>query len=150
MIEIFKTRFIKHLDDLEYELLQFNQEIDLWRTSGTITNTSGNLALHLIGNLNHFVGAQLGGTGYIRQRDKEFTDKNVDRSSILDNLRMTRHMIEKTFDGMHDQDLNKIYQLTTFGENKTVLEVLVFLSGHFNYHLGQINYLRRVLETVPL
>src|SRR5687767_2852682 len=125
MIEIFKSRYVKHLDELEQELLRFTNESNLWHTTGTITNTCGNLSLHLIGNLNHFIGAQLGKTGYVREREKEFADKNVSKNTILDSLCTTRQMIEKTFDGLNNEDLNKIFPLNTFGENKTVLEVLL-------------------------
>jgi hypothetical protein len=93
------------------------------------------------------VAAQLGKTGYVRERDKEFSEKNVQRDIILGRIEDTKSMILSTFSQLKDGDLSRIFPLSHFGENKTTHEVLLFLLTHFNYHQGQINYHRRLIKS---
>lgn len=146
----FKNSFLTGITKLEEEISKFHNENDPWKISGDVSNSAGNLALHLIGNLNHFLGAQLGHTGYVREREKEFSEKNIPPQKIIQMLRDTHAMTEKVFDGMKDDDLQKNYPLETFGGKKTTLEVLLILIAHFQYHLGQINYLRRMVSPVAM
>jgi hypothetical protein len=78
-----KELYLSNLTKLKEELSAFKNETDLWHTQGDVKNSPGNLALHLTGNLKHFIGAQLGNTGYVRNRDKEFADKNIPRALKL-------------------------------------------------------------------
>lgn len=144
MTEHFKHVLLKGLDNLASELLEFTNEKDLWLVKQGISNSAGNLTLHLIGNLNHFIGAQLGHTGYIREREKEFSDKNIPVAVLIKHIDSTKEMLTETFSHLTNNDLTNIFPLNTFGENKTVHEVLIILTGHLNYHLGQINYYRRL------
>jgi len=144
MIEHFKQVFIKGLDNLASELLEFINEKDLWLVKQGISNSAGNLTLHLIGNLNHFIGAQVGHTGFIREREKEFSDKNIPVAVLIKHIDSIKEMLNETFSHLTNNDLTNIFPLNTFGENKTVHEVLIILTGHLNYHLGQINYYRRL------
>lgn len=146
MIAHFKAQFSKSLQSLHDEVEKFNTEDELWMTSGTISNCSGNLALHLVGNMNHFIGAQFGHTGYVRQREKEFSEKNVPKSKLLSMIGDAKLVVEKSFDGMKDEDLVNVFPLDTFGAGKSTHEVLLHLLSHFQYHLGQIDYLRRVVS----
>lgn len=141
---IFKNHFVQHLQSLTKEVRAYEREEDLWILKPGISNSAGTLTLHLVGNLNHFIGAQLGQTGYVRQREKEFSDRNVPRTELLAMLEKTQSMLEKTFDAMGAGTLEKVFPLSNFGENKTVHEVLLILLAHFNYHLGQVNYHRRL------
>ncbi|HYG52912.1 MAG TPA: DinB family protein [Flavobacteriales bacterium] len=142
----FKEIIQKHLDQLAGEINAYENECMLWELRPGISNCAGNLALHLVGNLNHFIGAQLGNTGYVRERDKEFSEKNVQRQNIVEKIEATKIMIGNTFDQLDDKRLQDVFPLPHFGEGKTTHEVLLVLLTHFNYHLGQINYHRRLIK----
>jgi hypothetical protein len=128
------------------EINSFKDEENLWRTLGTIKNTSGNLALHVIGGLNYLIGATLSNTGYIRNRDQEFTDKGIDRKVIVEQLQELIPMINNTINSLTLEQMESPYPKFFDKENATNSYVLTQLLLHLNYHLGQVNYLRRILE----
>ncbi len=128
------------------EVNLFKHEEDLWRTQGAVKNSSGNLVLHIIGGLNHLIGATLAQTGYVRDRDQEFIRKGVARKDLVAHLEELITMINKTVNALRQEDMEAEYPLF-FDKPKTSNSyVLVQLLLHLNYHLGQVNYLRRVLE----
>jgi len=128
------------------EINLFKDEENLWRTQGSVKNSCGNLALHIIGGLNHLIGATLAHTGYVRNRDQEFTKKGVARKDLVVQLEELIQMINKTINSFAPEELGVEYPIF-FDKPKTSNGyVLVQLLAHLNYHLGQVNYLRRVLE----
>lgn len=144
-----KNNFIEifHRDLLKWkeEILAFKNEEDLWKVKGNLKNSGGNLTLHIIGNLNHFIGTHIGNTGYVRERDKEFSDKNIPRDVMIKNLERTTEMVKDVLSELNDSDFQKIFPLDTFGKDRNNHFVLVQLVSHLNYHLGQVNSLRRIL-----
>ena len=136
----------RDLAKLRTEIEQYADEADLWKTSGDITNPAGNLALHLTGNLRHFIGAVLGGSDYVRDRDLEFSDAGVSKEKLLAEVAVTSTDVRTTLEKLNEDDLAKDYPLDVFGYRMTTVFFLVPLTTHFNYHLGQINYHRRVLS----
>ncbi len=140
-----ETLLERDLGKLKEELLAFMNEENLWKTAGGISNASGNLALHLLGNLNHFIGATLGNTGYIRDREFEFIGKDVPRDNILKSIDDAILMLKEVLPKIDSAAMEKEFPLTLLGAHPTGHYLLHFY-GHFTYHLGQINYLRRVLE----
>ena len=137
----------RDIERLQKELQLYTEEAALWKTNKEIKNSAGNLAIHLVGNLNHFIGAVLGNSGYLRQRDKEFNDKNIPRKLILDELDIVKETIEKAILVLTENDLKKEYPINVFKKESMSTEYfLIFLYGHLNYHLGQINYHRRLLD----
>jgi len=138
--------FTRDLNKLKVEIESYKEEANLWITSKDISNSAGNLALHLIGNLNHFIGAELGSTGYIRQRDLEFSLKDVPRSTIINQIDETIFIIKNSLNDLSDEDLQKEYRRNPFEAYMTTEFFLVHLVMHLSYHLGQINYHRRLLE----
>ncbi len=140
----FVTFYNREFDRLKNELLAFQNEAQLWEVRGDVKNSAGNLTLHLIGNLNHFFGAVLGNTGYVRNRDAEFATKNVPREQLLAQLQETQGIVERVLQQLRDEDVLAVYPLPFFGEGTTTAFVLTQLHSHFNYHLGQINYIRRL------
>lgn len=150
MITSFQHHFLHGLDGLSKELASFHHETEVWKVTGDISNSAGTLTLHLIGNLHHFVGAQLGNTGYVRDRENEFAARDVHRDVLLRMLAETKSMLEKAFGSLTDADLAKAYPLPNFGDGKDTGYVLLLLLGHFNYHLGQVNYLRRFFSPTAL
>jgi hypothetical protein len=140
-------RYLQDLEKLKEEIALYRNESDIWTIKGDIKNTAGNLALHLIGNLKHFFGAVLGSTGYIRDRDKEFSDKNVSREQLLREVDEVAETLKKLLPSLSDDDMKKDYPVEFAGKVRTTLEMFLLLYGHFNYHLGQVNYHRRLIST---
>lgn len=128
------------------EIRLYKSDEDLWKTSGEITNSGGNLALHLVGNINHFFGANLGNTGYKRERDLEFSDKNISREEIAERMEKTIPVLKETLNNLSDEDFHKDYPEEFGGETRKTFAVIIFLLTHLNYHLGQINYHRRLFS----
>ncbi|HQV39823.1 MAG TPA: DinB family protein [Flavobacteriales bacterium] len=145
MIEHLSTLFDRDLQRLRTEIEVFNKEADLWEVSGSVTNSAGNLCLHLCGNLEHFIGGVLGGSGYVRDREHEFAARNIPRSMLLAGIDSTRDALAKAFSTMSDEHLDKTFPLKVLGDDMTIAYFMLHLEGHLNYHLGQVNYLRRML-----
>jgi hypothetical protein len=125
------------------EINLFRDEKNLWRTNGSVKNSSGNLALHIIGGTNHLIGATLAKTGYIRERDQEFILKDVERKILVAQL---EHLIPMINETLNQTNLEDEYPLIFDDMKRTKGYVLMQLLLHLNYHLGQVNYLRRILE----
>ncbi|MDT0558647.1 DUF1572 family protein [Ichthyenterobacterium sp. W332] len=138
--------FTRDLNKLKVEIKRYKNEENLWITKEQISNSAGNLALHLVGNLNHFIGAEFGETGYIRQRDLEFSSKHIDSEVILNQIDDTIIVIQKSLSGLSDKELQMEYRRNPFEEFMTAEFFLIHLLTHLSYHLGQINYHRRLLE----
>jgi len=141
-----KQLYINFLDQLKEEISSYKNEDSIWKTGGSITNPPGNLSLHLCGNLNHFLGAILGNTDYVRNRDLEFSTKNVSRDELIKEVDRTISTLKKVFDGINDERLNDIYPSDKFGEDVSIGFVLSRLVSHLAYHVGQINYHRRMTD----
>lgn len=139
--------FVRDLSKLKTELKAYSVEKNMWLLEDTINNTAGNLCLHIMGNLHAFVGAELGSTGYVRQRELEFSLKNVPRVELVQQLDATITMIKDTLAKITQEDLQKEYPLIIFKNTPMSTEFfLVHLTTHLAYHLGQINYHRRLLD----
>jgi uncharacterized damage-inducible protein DinB len=146
MIEILNKLFQGDLDKLKTEITSYKDEQNIWKISGEILNSAGNLCLHLCGNLQHFVGAVLGNSGYVRKRDEEFSKKNVPIRELVTEIELTIEILKKTFAEMKEDDLQKIYPINVFGYEMTTEYLLTHMATHFSYHLGQINYHRRLMD----
>jgi len=141
-----KTLFHRELNKLKQEIELYKEENKLWIIDKCIANSAGNLCLHLVGNLNTYIGKELGGTGYIRNRDLEFSQKNIPRAELLKTIDETIGVVEKTLDTVTNQQLEEEYPVVVFAEKMTTGFFLVHLIAHLSYHLGQINYHRRLLD----
>lgn len=128
------------------EVNLFKNEEDLWRTHGSVKNSSGNLVLHIIGGLNYLIGATLAQTGYVRNRDQEFTRKGVERKELVAQLEQLIPMINKTVNTLTREQMEAEYPIFFDKPKTSTSYVLVQLLVHLNYHLGQVNYFRRILE----
>ena len=146
LLETLTKLFKRDLNKLKSEIESYRDEKNLWRVEENISNTAGNLCLHLTGNLNAYIGAELGDTGYIRQRDLEFSLKDVPRSELIRQVEDTVNMVERTLGQLTDEDLNKDFPLLVFKEKMSTEYFLTHLSTHLAYHLGQINYHRRLID----
>lgn len=146
IIETLKLLFNRDLKRLISEIEQYKTEADIWKVQGQINNSAGNLCLHLVGNLNTYIGKELGKTDYIRNRPLEFSLKNIPKQELIQMVESTIEMINETLDHLDDNLLETEYPILVF-EHKTNTEyLLVHLTTHLTYHLGQINYHRRLIE----
>jgi len=142
VIKLFK----RDLNKLKTEIESYNREESLWLVDKQVSNCAGNLCLHIIGNLNAYIGANLGNTGYIRQRDLEFSLKDVPSTELLGQIDAVMIVVEDTLNTLTVDDLKKEYTQRVFEEKTTTGYFLVHLTSHLAYHLGQINYHRRLLD----
>ena len=146
LISAFAKILERDLGKLEAEINLYAHEILLWKTSGEITNPPGNLCLHLCGNLQHYIGALLGNSGYQRNRPLEFSVKNISKADLLNEIAKTKQAVTETLAKLSDDVLNDLYPEETLGFPMTVGFFLIHLTAHFSYHLGQINYHRRLIS----
>jgi hypothetical protein len=136
----------RDIKKLQQEIAAYEDEAQMWKTVEGISNSAGNLCLHLIGNLNTYIGATLGGTDYVRQRELEFSSKDIPRYLMIENIDKVLVIINETFENISDKQLQEIYPAEVLGYPMTTLYFLIHLQAHLNYHLGQINYHRRILS----
>jgi uncharacterized damage-inducible protein DinB len=136
----------RDLDRLVEEIRAFKQEEHLWKVAGRISNSAGNLSLHLVGNLNTYIGAILGASGYVRDREAEFSQKNIPKADLLFKIQEVKATVSNTLENLTEEQLRLPYPQQVLGYEMTTAFFLIHVSGHLNYHLGQINYLRRMLE----
>lgn len=141
-----RALFRRDLNRLKSEIQQYKKEERIWHLEKNIPNTAGNLCLHIVGNLNAYIGAEIGDTGYIRKRDLEFSQKNVARRQLIEMVENTITVVDESLDKLSESDLQKEYPLVIFDDKMSVEFFLIHLTTHLGYHLGQINYHRRLLD----
>jgi len=138
--------FQRDLNKLQEELLAYTGEDKIWQVAQQISNSAGNLTLHLIGNLRHFVGVDMGSVAYERDRDREFAASGISRADLIEELDLVKKVVEDALLPLDPMKLGDQSVHSFFGYPMTVGYFLIHLYGHFNYHLGQINYHRRLLD----
>jgi uncharacterized damage-inducible protein DinB len=135
----------RELRTLRAQIEACSDERDLWRVAPGIANPPGVLAAHLVGNLQHFIGARLGGTGFVRDRDAEFARRDRSRAELLAAIDETRGVVRATLAALPEYELDADYPDVVGGVRVTTGDLLVHLISHLAYHLGQIDYHRRLL-----
>ncbi len=145
LIQPYLEFFLRDLEKVKDEISRYTNENDIWTVKGDIQNSAGTLTLHLIGNLKHFVGAQIGLTGYVRNRDQEFADRNIPREKLLAEIEEVIAMLKKVLPTVKDEDFSKEFPVEMYGAKRNTGYILLSLSTHFCYHLGQIDYHRRLV-----
>lgn len=140
--------FTRDISKLQQEIAAYAEEALMWKIVDGIHNSAGNLCLHLIGNLNTYIGAALGNTGYIRNRELEFTLQNIPKTQLLKEIDNVQIVIKETFPKLTEDQLRKDYPTEVLGYPMTTIYFLMHLLAHLNYHLGQINYHRRIVTNI--
>lgn len=138
------TLFCRDLAKLKVELESYKTEAQIWKVTREIANSAGNLCLHLVGNLDTYIGATLGNTGYVRDRDAEFALKNIPRSELIQRIESTLTTIQRVVPALTNEQLKAEYPLLVLKEKTTTEYFLIHLAMHLSYHLGQVNYHRRL------
>jgi len=146
VIESLKVLFLRDINRVKDEIVRYKDEKNLWITDGEIANSGGNLSLHLIGNLKTFIGLAFADTGYVRDREFEFNGKGVSREELLVGLDEAIEVVEKGLSNLSDSDLAKNAPVKLRKEETSIALTLMHLQSHLNYHLGQLNYHRRMLD----
>jgi hypothetical protein len=136
---------VRELTTFEHEIEMFPTDELAWTTVPGVTNSAGNLALHVCGNLQHYVGRVLGGTGYVRNREHEFGCRAGTRTALVQEIRTTVHMIERVLPGLSESSLSEDYPEPVAGFTLKTERFLLHLSAHLALHLGQAGYLRRIV-----
>jgi Protein of unknown function (DUF1572) len=143
---ILSSFYARDLRKLIDEINSFKQEENIWRTQGEVKNSAGNLALHVIGGSNYFFGTVLSASGYVRGRDNEFTQKGIARNVLVSELEKTIPIVTSSINALSEDQLDNSFPIRFDGADNSTTYVIVQLLTHLNYHLGQVNYLRRTLE----
>jgi hypothetical protein len=120
-------------------------DADLWRVLPGVTNAAGNLMLHLNGNLREYIGRQIGDVAYTRDRPREFAARDVPRAEMTAALAELATLIPDVLAAAPVARWDDTFPENVLGEPLTNRHFVVHLYGHLGYHLGQIDYLRRVL-----
>lgn len=137
--------FERDLRSLRREVEAYPDERDLWRTVPGISNVAGTLVLHLTGNLQHYFGALWGGTGYRRDRPAEFDRRDVSRAELLREIEAARLAVKSAQVRLSGSELAADFPEVVGGSRIATLDYLIHLTTHFAYHLGQLDYHRRVV-----
>ncbi len=138
--------FTRDLNKLKTEILTYRSEENIWITDKEIKNSGGNLCLHLIGNLNTYIGAQMGNSGYLRNREQEFSQQNVPVQQLITMIEETILIIRSVLQNMTVAKLDEEHPFLVFEQKTSTQFLLIHLATHLAYHLGQINYHRRLLD----
>ena len=146
LTDTLKRILSRDLLKLKAEIELYKDEKNIWLIDKGIANSAGNLCLHLIGNLNTYIGKEIGKTSYVRNRDLEFSLKDVARTELVKNIDATVIVIQSALSKMKEDELDKEYPLLVFDKKTSTEYFLVHLIAHFSYHLGQVNYHRRLLD----
>lgn len=140
------TILVRDLNKVITELNAFGDAQNMWVVEGTINNSAGNLALHISGAVSHFIGAVLGKNGYVREREKEFTLKNVPRDEVIAKVRDAISIVTTVLPLIKEDQLDQPFPERIGDQTFSIGLFLIRLVGHVNYHLGQINYHRRIIH----
>ena len=138
------TMMLREMVTLRKEIEAYPSDESLWKVVPGISNSGGTLALHLAGNLQHFIGAVLGGSGYIRNREAEFSVRGLSRGEVMNLVDQATASLTHTFRSLTDEVLGRQYPERVGKVRLTTGDFLVHLEGHLAYHLGQIDYHRRM------
>ena len=145
MITAVRSVLLRELAALRRSVEAYPDDASLWAAPPGAPNAGGTLALHLAGNLQHYVGAVLGGSGYVRDRDAEFARRDVPRAAILAEIDRARGAVERGMETLGDESLDGAYPEAIGGRSLTMGDFLVHLATHLAYHLGQLDYHRRLV-----
>ena len=139
------TQMVRELQTFIKEIEAFPSDDSVWHTRRGVTNSAGNLALHVCGNLQDFVGRVLGGTAYVRNRELEFSQREGTRASLVANLNATIDVIKATLPEVTDETMAADYPMQLAGKTLNTATFLIHLGAHLAFHLGQAGYLRRII-----
>jgi uncharacterized damage-inducible protein DinB len=140
--------FGRELATVRDELLAYPDSASIWAVPAGLPNSAGTLALHIAGNLRWFIGAQLGGTGYVRDRDAEFSARNLERDELIRVIEAASDEVTRSLATFDDARMDEIFPLEVAGARLPTGRFIGHLAVHLGYHLGQMDYHRRIVTGV--
>ena len=143
--DLIKVVMLRELRALDREIAAYPDDSSLWQTPRGISNSAGNLALHMAGNLRHFIGHVLGGTAYVRDRNAEFGAKDLSREELRAIIAEAIADLDGAFDRITDEQLASEFPMPIMEHRFRASDFLMHLAVHLSYHLGQVDYHRRLL-----
>ncbi len=145
MIDDVRRLLLRDLTTVRLELLAYPDARMIWALPPGVPNSAGTLALHVAGNLRAYVGAVLGGSGYVRDRDREFAARDLPLSTLLDELADAERQVEAALSALAPARLAELWPEEVAGVRLPVGRFLLHLTVHLGYHLGQLDYHRRLV-----
>ena len=142
-----RTVILRELRGLNREIAAYPDNESVWQTAPGVPNSAGTLALHMAGNLRHFIGATLTGNGYIRDRAAEFGTKGLTRAELSGIVTAAINELEVAFDKVTDEQLASEFPIPVAERRLNTGQFLMHLAVHLSYHLGQLDYHRRLLTS---
>lgn len=139
---------LRDLHDVRKEIELYPDETSLWELAEGINNPGGNLALHLAGNMHHFIGAVLGTSNYTRDRDAEFSTRGLTRAEVVERLDCAIAAVDRSLRHLSDDDLSKPFPERSGDFDLLTGQFLIHCLAHLGYHLGQLDYHRRMVSGV--
>ncbi|MDH4043977.1 MAG: DinB family protein [Gemmatimonadota bacterium] len=143
--DVLKRLLLRDLDALRRELMAYEREADLWTCPPGIENSAGTLALHAAGNIQHFLGTHLAGTEYVRDREREFTGRGIPRSELVQEIERAKDAARLALDAFSTARLDEPLPIDVGGVRPQTGTFLMHLAAHLAYHLGQVDYHRRLV-----
>lgn len=147
MIREITGEYSQYLTQLESILIKMPSEDSLWEKQGRAGNSIGNIILHICGNLNHYIGHHLGNSGYIRDRDAEFSATGLSKEKLLAMIISTREMVQKVLPQVDESRLNDNYPQEINGQQFTVGFTIIHMFAHLAYHTGQADYYLKMMKS---
>jgi hypothetical protein len=145
LIPAVRAIFERDLNTLRREVEAYSSDQQVWRIVPGLTNSAGTLVVHLAGNLQHYLGARLAGNGYVRDRDAEFSRRDVPRVTLISEIEAAREAMRAGLAALSEAQLAEEYPEVIAGAKLITGVYLVHLTTHLTYHLGQVDYHRRVI-----
>ena len=147
-ITALKELFRRDLNRLKVEVESYANYDVMWKTTGGIKNSAGNLCLHLVGNLNHFIGYGLSNNDYTRDREFEFSCTYMDKNKLIHQIDEVMDVVDTGISQLTEDQLHNDFPIQIWKTKTSTVFFLIHLHSHLNYHLGQINYHRRLMDVV--
>lgn len=135
----------RELASLCDELRAYPDEREIWALPPGIPNSAGTLTLHLIGNLRWFIGAQYAATGYVRDRAAEFARRDVPRADLIREIEVTADEVTRALASFDESLFDTPFPQELGGLRIPTGRFLQHLASHLGYHLGQVDYHRRIV-----
>jgi hypothetical protein len=135
----------RDLTRLIQQIEAYPNDATLWQTHPAITNSAGNLVLHLEGNLREYIGRQLGNIPYTRKRELEFSSRGISQEELLRRVAELKVTIPSVIERLSPEQFEMEYPEIVLQRATSTHEFVIHLHGHLNWHMGEIDYLRRIL-----
>jgi hypothetical protein len=145
MLKSLQVVFARDIETLRTEVALYPSDALLWQVVPGCPNPGGNLVLHLVGNLRHFIGAQLGSSGYVRNRPAEFSTTGLTRAELHTSISLAATEVAHTLETLDPARLQESFSLPQHSGSVTIERWLLHLATHLAFHIGQLDYHRRAV-----